>query len=51
MLINTRSSVEVPPWMTGSTVDTIMDSQPTPGDEVLGQEAILLAGTGRSSTA
>ena len=44
VLIDARSGVEVPSWMTGSTLGTITDSQPTPDNEVLGQESILLAG-------
>ena len=44
VLIDARSGVEVPSWMTGSTLDNITDSQPTPDNEVLGQESILLAG-------
>ena len=50
VLIDARSGDEVPSWMTGSTLGTITDSQPTPENEFLGQEPILLAGARRRSS-
>ena len=51
VLIDARSGVEVPSWMTGSTLGTITDSQPTPENEFLGQEVnVTLKGTLLHST-